>query len=113
PRTQKPRLRERLLSNRRLGLERNTGFEPATFALARRCLTPHTRSVSLLIHAMTAARSAACSGMPSALARLSRCFQTLAGKRTERGMVGPVSVPFLGLPRPEWMEIPARAIRSA
>src|SRR5439155_4161930 len=85
-------------------MERNTGFEPATFALARRCLTPHTRSVSLLIHAMTAARSAACSGMPSALARLSRCFQTLAGKRTERGMVGPVSVPFLGLPRPEWME---------
>src|SRR5713101_1111811 len=49
--------------------------------------------------------------MPSALARLSRCFQTLAGNRTERGMVGPVSVPFLGLPRPALMAIPSRAIR--
>ena len=63
-------------------------------------LCPHGRSVSLLIHAMTAARSAACSGMPSNLARLSRCFHTFTGNRTERGIVGPVSVPFLGLPRP-------------
>src|SRR5713226_5957330 len=62
---------------------------------------------------MTAARSAACSGMPSALARLSRCLQTLAGKRTERGRVGPDSVPFLGLPLPTWMEIPSAAMRSA
>ena len=52
-------------------------------------------------------------GMPSALARFSRCLQTLAGKRTERGTVGPVSVPFLGLPRPTWMEIPSAAIRRA
>src|SRR5713226_8861974 len=51
--------------------------------------------------------------MPSALARFSRCFQTLAGKRTERGMVGPVSVPFLGLPLRGWMEIPSAAMRSA
>src|SRR5258708_36390867 len=55
-------------------------------------LYPHGRSV-LLIHAMTAARRAAWSGIPSALARFSRCLQTLAGKRTERGTVGPVSVP--------------------
>ena len=34
------------------------------------------------------------------------CLQTLAGKPTERGTVGPVSVPFLGLPRPTWMETP-------
>src|SRR3954467_8076182 len=51
--------------------------------------------------------------MPSAFARLSRCFHTLAGKRTERGTVGPVSVPFRGLPRPAWMEIPSAAMRSA
>ena len=62
---------------------------------------------------MTAARRAAWSGMPCALARFSRCLQTLAGKRTERGTVGPVSVPFFGLPRPAWMEIPSFAIRSA
>src|SRR3989442_424627 len=62
---------------------------------------------------MTAARRAAWSGTPFALARFSRCLQTLAGKRTERGTVGPVSVPFLGLPRPTWMEIPSFAIRSA
>src|SRR5438132_10927007 len=62
---------------------------------------------------MAAARRAAWSGIPSALARFSRCRQTLAGKRTERGTVGPVSVPFLGLPRPTWMEIPSAAIRRA
>src|SRR5438874_962439 len=62
---------------------------------------------------MTAARRAAWSGMPSALARFSRCLQTLAGKRTERGTVGPVSVPFLGLPRPTWIDIPSAAIRRA
>ena len=65
------------------------------------------------IHAMTAARRAAWSGTPFAFARLSKCLQTLAGKRTDRGTVGPVSVPFLGLPRPAWMEIPSFAIRSA
>src|SRR5712691_7044973 len=98
----------------RMNLERNTGFEPATIALGkamRPC--PHGRSVLSSIQAMTAARRAAWSGMPSALARLSRCLQTLAGKRTERGTVGPVSVPFLGLPRPAWMEIPAAATRRA
>src|SRR6266849_2678330 len=62
---------------------------------------------------MTAARRAAWSGMPCALARFSRCLQTLDGKRTERGTVGPVSVPFFGLPRPAWMKIPSFAIRSA
>ena len=74
---------------------------------------PYGRSVSSLIHARTAARRAAWSGMPSAFARLSRCFHTLAGKRTERGTVGPVSLPFRGLPRPAWMEIPPAAMRSA
>src|SRR6266576_5404805 len=51
--------------------------------------------------------------MPSALARLSRCLQTLVGNRTERGTVGPVSVPFLGLPGPSWMEIPSAVPRAA
>jgi hypothetical protein len=62
-----------------------------------------------LIHARTAARSAAWSGMPSAPARLSRCFQTLAGKRTERGMVAPVSVPFWACPDQRgWRSPPPR-----
>ena len=60
---------------------------------------PRDSSVLSLIHARTAARRAAWSGTPFAFASLSRCLQTLAGKRTDRGMVGPVSVPR-GLPRP-------------
>ena len=88
--------------------------EPATFALARRrALYLHSFSVLSLIHASTAARRAAWSGKPSALARLSRCLQTLAGKRTDRGTVGPVSVPFLGLPGPALIEIPSFAILAA
>jgi len=88
--------------------------EPATFALARRrALYLHRFSVLPLIHASTAARRAAWSGKPSALARLSRCLQTLAGKRTDRGTVGPVSVPFLGLPGPALIEIPSFAILAA
>src|SRR5437588_11809953 len=73
---------------------------------------PYGRSVLSLIHARTAARRAAWSGMPSAFARLSRCFHTLAGKRTERGTVGPVSVASRGLPRPAWMELPSAGILS-
>ena len=106
-------------------LDRDCAIEPAGFCVTAGtccCSTPNTnlvpstylrRSAALLIHAMTAARNAAWSGMPSALARVSRCLQTLAGRRTERGTVGPVSVPFLGLPRPTWMEIPSAAIRRA
>jgi len=106
-------------------LDRDCAIEPAGFCVTAGtccCSTPNTnlvsstylrRSAALLIHAMTAARKAAWSGMPSALARFSRCLQTLAGKRTERRTVGPVSVPFLGLPRPTWMEIPSAAIRRA
>src|SRR5512142_1084655 len=50
--------------------------------------------------------------MPSALARFSSCFQTGAGNRIDFGMVGPVSSPFRGRPRPTWT-IPSAAIRSA
>ncbi len=51
-------------------------------------------------HSRMAARSAEWSGIPSALAFASSCFQIRAGKRTDRGTVGPVSVPFRGRPRP-------------
>ena len=100
------------LSCRALETWSGTPGSNATFALARRSPLPSWRSASLLIHAMTAAHRAAWSGMPSALARFSRCFQTPAGKRTERGTVGPISVPFLRLPRPTWMEIPSAQARG-
>ncbi|TMB11512.1 MAG: hypothetical protein E6J65_26820 [Deltaproteobacteria bacterium] len=77
---------------RKLGISEQTFYTRANTNLVSS--TYLRRSAALLIHAMTAARNAAWSGMPSALARVSRCLQTLAGKRTERGTVGPVSCPF-------------------
>jgi len=49
--------------------------------------------------------------MPSALARFSSCRQTGAGKRIERGTVGPVSVPLRGRPGATWNRPPARCAR--
>ena len=62
--------------------------------------------------AITAARKAACRVMPCALARFSTCRQTGAGKRIERGTVGPVSVPFRGRPGAMWKR-PSAAMRAA
>ena len=66
-----------------------TGAPQAFTAL----LPPRGRKyrVQRAAHARTAARSAAWSVRPSALARFSRSSHTSAGKRTDRGMVGPVS----------------------
>jgi hypothetical protein len=50
--------------------------------------------------------------MPSALARFSTCRQTGAGKRIERGTVGPVSVPLRGRPGATWNR-PSAAMRAA
>src|SRR6266540_552658 len=50
--------------------------------------------------------------MPFAFASFSRRFQTGAGNRIDRGIVGPVSSPFRGRPRPKWMP-PSAAMRAA
>ena len=59
-----------------------------------------------------ALRSAEWSVIPLASAFDSSCFQSCAGKRTDRGTVGPVSVPFLGRPRPTWT-MPSSVTRVA
>ena len=61
---------------------------------------------------MMAARSAECRVMPWALARVSSRSQTGAGNLMDRGSVGPVSVPFLGLPGRTWT-MPSAATRAA